>query len=87
MVSNMASEVVKVDDKGRVLIPEDIREAGGIEPGAPLQVVNLGNGTLVIRKLELPSKEEILKICREKRREVYKEKVEPWLKELLRRRK
>lgn len=76
----MASEVVKMDDKGRVLIPEDIREAGGIEPGAPLQIVDLGKGMLVLRKLKLPSKEEILKICRETRREVYKERVESWLK-------
>ena len=83
MVSNMASEVVKVDDKGRVLIPEDIRDAEEIEPGVPLQVVDLGKGMLVLRKLELPSKEEILKICRETRREVYKEKVKPWLKEML----
>jgi len=83
----MASEVVKVDDKGRMLIPEDIREAGGIEPGTPLQIVNLGKGVFVLRKLELPSKEEILKICRETRREVYKERVEPWLKETLRGRK
>lgn len=87
MVLGMASEVVKVDDKGRVLIPEDIREAGGIEPGAPLQVVDLGKGMFVLRKLELPSKEEILKICRETRRRVYKERVEPWLKETLKSRK
>jgi AbrB family looped-hinge helix DNA binding protein len=87
MALNMASEIVKVDDKGRVLIPEDIREAGGIEPGAPLQVVDLGKGMLVLRKLELPSKEEILKICRETRREIFKGRVEPWLKETLESRK
>jgi len=69
------------------LIPEDIRNAGGIGPGAPLQVVDLGRGMIVLRKLELPSKEEILKICREARREVYKERVEPWLKEVLKSRK
>ncbi len=87
MVLYMVSEVVKVDDKGRVLIPEDIREAGGIDPGAPLQVVDLGRGVFVLRKLELPSREEILKICRETRRKVYKERVEPWLKEMLKSRK
>ncbi len=87
MVLNMASEIVKVDSKGRVLIPEDIREAREIEPGTPLQVVDLGKGILVLRKLELPSKEEILKICRETRREVYKEKVKPWLREMLKSRK
>jgi len=79
----MVSEVVKVDDKGRVLIPEDIREAGGIDPGAPLQVVNLGRGVFILRKLELPSREEILEICRDTRRRIYKERVEPWLKEVL----
>ncbi|MCS4542244.1 MAG: AbrB/MazE/SpoVT family DNA-binding domain-containing protein [Euryarchaeota archaeon] len=83
----MASEVVKVDDKGRVLIPEDIRKKGGIEPGVQLQIVDLGKGVLVLRKLELPPREEILKICRETRHEVYKQKVEPWLKEVLKSRK
>lgn len=80
MVSSMASEVVKVDGKGRVLIPEGIRDSGGIEPGAPLQVTDLGKGILVLRRLELPSREGILKICRETRRELFKERVEPWLK-------
>ena len=79
----MVTEVVKVDDKGRVLIPEEIRDVGGIKPGAPLQVVDLGRGMLVLRKLELPSKEEILRICKEVRREIYKKEVEPWLKEVL----
>ena len=79
----MASEVVKVDDKGRMLIPEEIRDAEGIGPGATLQVVNLGKGVLVLKKLNLPSKEEILKICREVRREIYKKEVEPWLREVL----
>lgn len=79
----MAAEVVKMDDKGRVLIPEGIRGAEGIEPGTPLQVVNLGGGVLVLRKIELPSREEIIKMCREVRRDVYKRKVEPWLKEAL----
>lgn len=87
MGSGMASEVVRVDDKGRVLIPEDIRESGEIELGALLQVVDLGKGMLVLRKLELSSKEEILKICRETRRKVYKEMVEPWLKKALKGRK
>ena len=83
----MASEVIKVDNKGRVLIPEGIRDAEGIEPGVPLQVVDLGKGMLVLRKLELPSKEEILGICRETRSETYKKRVEPWLKEALKGRK
>ncbi len=44
----MASEIIKVGDKGRVLITE-----------------------------------EILKICRETRRDLFKGSVEPWLKEAL----
>jgi len=79
----MAAEVVKMDDKGRVLIPEEIRGAEGIEPGAPLQVVNLGGGVLVLRKVELPSREEIIKMCREVRRDIYKREVEPWLKKAM----
>lgn len=83
----MASEVVKVDNKGRVLIPENIRDEEGIESGVPLQVVDIGKGVIVLRKLELPSTEEILRICRKTRREIYKERVEPWLKEVLKSRR
>jgi len=78
----MAAEVVKVDEKGRVLIPEEIRDAEGIEPGAPLQVVDVG-GLIVLRKVELPSREDIIKMCREVRRDVYKREVEPWLKKAM----
>lgn len=78
----MAAEVVKVDEKGRVLIPEEIRDAEGIEPGAPLQVVDIG-GLILLRKVELPSREEIIKMCREVRRDIYKREVEPWLKKAL----
>jgi len=78
----MAAEVVKVDEKGRVLIPEEIRDAEGIEPGAPLQVVDIG-GLIVLRKVELPSREEIIKMCREVRRDIYKREVEPWLKKAM----
>lgn len=84
MVSGMTSEVVKVDSKGRVLIPEGVRSAEGLEPGEMLQVVDLGKGVFVLRKLELPSREDVLKTCREVRREVYRKKVEPWLKKALR---
>lgn len=84
MVSDVVSEIVKVDSKGRVLIPEGVRDAEGLEPGELLQVVDLGKGVFVLRKLELPSKEEVLKTCREVRREIYRKKVEPWLKEALR---
>lgn len=80
----MAAGVVKVDEKGRVLIPEEIRDAEGIGPGAPLQVVDIG-GLIVLRKVELPSREEIIKMCREVRRDVYKREVEPWLKKALKR--
>ncbi len=83
----MVSEVIKVDDKGRMLIPEEIRDVEKIGPGTTLQVVDIGKGVLVLRKLELPSKEEILKTCKEVRREIYKKEVEPWLKKVLKGRK
>lgn len=79
----MVTEVVKVDSKGRVLIPEGMREAEGIKPGAPIQVVDLGGGVLAVRKLELPSREDILKICKETRRDIYEKRVKPWLEKAL----
>jgi bifunctional DNA-binding transcriptional regulator/antitoxin component of YhaV-PrlF toxin-antitoxin module len=81
VVRNMATEIVKADSKGRVIIPERVRKKERIKPGTPLQLVNLGRGVLVLRKLELPSREEILKICRQTRQEIFKEKVEPWLRQ------
>jgi len=35
------------------------------------------------RETELPSRKDIIRICREVRRDVYRKKVEPWLKETI----
>jgi len=35
------------------------------------------------REIELPSREEIIKMCREVRRDIYRREVEPWLKKAL----
>lgn len=87
MVSQVVSEIVKVDDKGRVLIPDKIRKMGKIGPGTVLQIVDLRKDIFALRKLELPSREEILKTCRKVRREIYKKEVEPWLRKMLKGRK
>jgi len=38
---------------------------------------------MALDKREPPSREEIIKMCREVRRDVYRKKVEPWLKEAI----
>jgi len=35
------------------------------------------------RETELPSRKEIIKMCREVRRDIYKREVEPWLKKAI----
>lgn len=39
----------KVDDRGRVLIPQDLRVRAGIEPGQDVRVEIDGEGNLVIQ--------------------------------------
>ena len=37
---------------GQVTIPESVRAAAGLEPGAPLEVSATGNGSVLIKKVK-----------------------------------
>lgn len=60
--------LVQPNQKGQIVIPKKIRDSLGIEPGAVLNVVQLGNGIRitpiqeVIPKEKKISREEYLKI-------------------------
>ena len=45
--------VVIVDDKGRVVIPREVRERLGLSKGSRLLLVELGGDTIVLRKLDV----------------------------------
>ena len=46
-------DVVVVDDKGRVVIPREVRERLGLSKGSRLLLVELGGDTIVLRKLDV----------------------------------
>ena len=45
-------KVVVVDEKGRVVIPRKIRERLGLTKGSKLLLAELGEDTIVLRKLD-----------------------------------
>jgi len=45
----------KVDDKGRVVLPNDLRRKLGINPGDEFAVEELGPDAIVLKKVDLKS--------------------------------
>jgi AbrB family looped-hinge helix DNA binding protein len=45
----------KVDDKGRVVLPNDLRRRLGINPGDEFAVNELGPDAIVLKKIDLKS--------------------------------
>ncbi len=54
--------ITRVDAKGRVLIPREVREAAGIKPGSRVKVSVGGRGVVVIRLVERDPSEELAEI-------------------------
>ena len=59
-------EVTTVTSKGQITIPSSIREEFGLEQGTKLMVVPTEYG-LVLKKVELPSVEEVSQLVHEAR--------------------
>lgn len=54
-----ATRIVKVGERGQIVIPKSIRKIEGIKPKSVLKVTNYGTGTIVVSKLsESKSPEE-----------------------------
>ena len=47
--------VTKLDDKGRILLPSEIRKAGKLKEGDEFAVDSLGEGVFIIKKIDLRS--------------------------------
>ena len=54
--------ITRIDAKGRVLIPREVREAAGLKPGSRVSVTAEGHGIVVIRLLERDPSEELAEI-------------------------
>jgi len=60
-------EVVVVDERGRVVIPREVRERLGLSKGSRLLLVELGGDTIVLRRLDVRGiLEAIARVIREK---------------------
>ncbi len=56
----MTVEMIRMSSKGQIVIPQDLREEMHADEGTVFAVV--GNGdTIVLRKLNTPSKEDLIK--------------------------
>ena len=56
----MEVETTKMSSRGQVVIPQDLREELGIEEGTVFAVMG-SRDTLILKKLEKPSKESLIK--------------------------
>ncbi|MFH1134011.1 MAG: AbrB/MazE/SpoVT family DNA-binding domain-containing protein [Nanoarchaeota archaeon] len=56
----MATDTVRMSSKGQVVIPQSIREQLGLDEGSVLAVAAEKNAIL-LKKVEIPSREELLK--------------------------
>jgi AbrB family looped-hinge helix DNA binding protein len=70
--------VTKLDDKGRILLPGDIRKAEGLKEGDEFAVDSLGEGIFILKKIDLRS---LLKEAIEKAKGINHEKVEREIEE------
>ncbi len=60
MEVKMAVDTIKMSSKGQIVIPQDIREEIDAEEGTIFSVVS-NNGTVILKKIETPSKEDLIK--------------------------
>jgi len=66
----------RMSSKGQVVIPEDVRKALGLEPGA--QFVVLGEGDMVIlKRIAAPTRSEFSTLAAKARREARRAGLKP----------
>ena len=70
--------VTKLDDKGRILLPSEIRKAEKQKEGDEFAVDSMGDGVIIIKKIDLRS---LLEEAIEKAKGIDHEKVEREIEE------
>jgi len=70
--------VTKLDDKGRILLPGEIRKTGELKEGDEFAVDSLGDGIFILKKIDLRS---MLKEAIERAKSIDHEKVEREIEE------
>ena len=59
------SAIVRVDSKGRVTLPKEVRERSGISPGSRVVVEVKGKGEVLIRVIEEDPSMELAKLLKD----------------------
>ena len=54
--------IVRVDSRGRITIPKDVRERCGIKPGARVLIEARGWGEVVVKLVERDPSEELAEV-------------------------
>ena len=65
--------LTKLDDKGRILLPKDLRKSENLLKGDEFAIDSVGEGVFVIKKIDLRS---LLEEAIEKAKDIDHEKVE-----------
>ncbi len=65
--------VTKVDEKGRILLPKEIRERMNIQPGEELLITDLGKDAVLLKRIDV---KKMLEDLIEKARSVDLDKLE-----------
>jgi AbrB family looped-hinge helix DNA binding protein len=60
MEAKMTTETVRMSSKGQIVIPLSVRRELGVGEGSLFAVVG-GRNSLMLRKISVPSKEELIK--------------------------
>ncbi len=70
--------ITKLDDKGRILLPSDLRQKANLKEGDEFAIDSLGEGTFIVKKIDLRS---LLEEAIEKAKGIDHDKVEREIKE------
>lgn len=75
---SLTMPVTKLDDKGRILLPSDLRQKANLKEGDEFAIDSLGEGTFIVKKIDLQS---LLEEAIEKAKGIDHDKVEREIEE------
>lgn len=51
-MANVIGVIRRLDDLGRLVIPKEVRDKLGLEPGTPMEMIAYSDGTITFKKWE-----------------------------------